>query len=529
MSQVEEVVNYEDFERLHVVRRLRQIVGNWWKVQLNFTDANGFLRGVPQGKFFNPANPMCQFIIGNDSGFADCRNTAKSTAATTLSSKSARLDMCQAGFSTLSLPIRVGNKFLGCIFADGFLLADSAEEQKLRLRRYLKQKFPEDASTLEDFIATLPVLTAKEVEYLTELLRVVIEEAITLQKSQMELGEKIEELSSALTNKYDFSKMVGTSPAIQSVLRMLSRVCESEATILITGENGTGKEVIARAIHHNSRRKRQHFVVQNCGALNDNLLESELFGHVKGSFTNAIRDKKGLFELADKGTLFLDEIGDTSPSMQVKLLRILQEGTFTPVGGSEQVTVDVRVLAATNKNLEQMVKDGTFREDLYYRLNVINLRVPPLRERREDIALLVAKFFEEHSKISHTPLKRLDPAAAAILESYDWPGNVRELQNEIERVFVLSGTDVLVSPDLLSDRVRAGSGKVEKFPGLRVDGKLKDAIEELERKLIFEALIREDWNKSRVAKKLGISRAGLIMKCEKFEISKDERFERDKE
>lgn len=215
--------------------------------------------------------------------------------------------------------------------------------------------------------------------------------------------------------------------------------------------------------------------------------------------------------------------------MQVKLLRILQEGTFTPVGGSEQVTVDVRVLAATNKNLEQMVKDGTFREDLYYRLNVINLRVPPLRERREDIALLVAKFFEEHSKISHTPLKRLDPAAAAILESYDWPGNVRELQNEIERVFVLSGTDVLVSPDLLSDRVRAGSGKVEKFPGLRVDGKLKDAIEELERKLIFEALIREDWNKSRVAKKLGISRAGLIMKCEKFEISKDERFERDKE
>jgi two-component system response regulator HupR/HoxA len=529
MSQKEESVNYEDFEKLHVVRRLRQIVGSWWKVQLNFTDASGFLRGVPQGRFFNPANPMCQFLTENDMGFGDCRNTAKMTAATTLSSDEARLEMCHAGFSTLSLPIRVGNKFLGCIFADGFLMLDTVEEQKLRLRRYLKQKFPDDAVTLEDFIGGLPVLSSKDVSYLTELLRVVIEEAITLRKNQVEMDEKIEELSTQLHNKYDFSKMVGTSPAMQAVARMLSRVCESEATILITGENGTGKEVIARAIHHNSRRKKQNFVVQNCGALNDNLLESELFGHVKGSFTNAIRDKKGLFELADKGTLFLDEIGDTSPSMQVKLLRVLQEGTFIPVGGSEQLTVDVRILAATNKNLEQMVKEGTFREDLYYRLNVINLRVPPLRERREDIPLLVAKFLDDHAKTSRMTLKRLDPTASKIVESYDWPGNVRELQNEIERLFVLAGTDALITPDLISDRIRAGSVKVDKFPGLRVDGKLKDAIEDLERRLIFEALIREEWNKSRVAKKLGISRAGLIMKCEKYDISKDERFAKDKD
>ncbi len=528
MASSEELVNYEEFERLHVVRRLRQIVGSWWKVQLNFTDSNGFLRGVPQGRFFNPANPMCQFITENDDGFSDCRETAKATAATTLAANELRIAMCHAGFSTLSLPIRAGTRALGCIFADGFLMQDTVEEQKLRLRRYLKQRFPNDAVALEDYLSTLPVLTKKEIDHLTELVQVVLEETITIRKTHSELDEKLRVLSEELHNKYDFSKMLGTSPAMQSVFRVLSRVCESEATILITGENGTGKEGIARAIHFNSRRKKNNFVIQNCGALNDNLLESELFGHVKGAFTNAIRDKKGLFETADKGTLFLDEIGDTSPAMQVKLLRVLQEGTFMPVGGNDQKQCDVRVLAATNKNLEQMVKEGTFREDLYYRLNVINVRVPPLRDRREDILLLVTKFMDDYSKSTGTPVKKLDAPCLAAVERYDWPGNVRELQNEVERLCVLGGHDTLIPLDLLSERIVQG-GKVEKFPGLRVDGKLKDAIEDLERRLIFEALIRDDWNKSRVAKKLGISRAGLIMKCEKYEISKDERFATGKE
>ncbi len=528
MTELEESVNYDEFERLHVVRRLRQIVGSWWKVQLNFTDDNGFLRGVPQGRFFNPANPMCQFITENDSGFADCRATAKTTAAAALEAKEPRIAMCHAGFSTLSLPLRIGDRYMGCLFADGFLMQDSVEEQKIRLRRYLKQKFPDDATSLEDYLDTLPVLTRKETDYLTELVRVVLEETISIRKTQNELDEKLQILSEELRSRYDFSKMVGNSPAMQSVFRILSKVCESEATILITGENGTGKEGIARAIHFNSRRKKNNFVIQNCGALNDNLLESELFGHVKGSFTNAIRDKKGLFETADRGTLFLDEIGDTSTSMQVKLLRVLQEGTFIPVGGNEQKQCDVRVLAATNKNLEQMVKDGLFREDLYYRLNVINVRVPPLRERREDIPLLTAKFMDDFVKDSGLTPKRLDEACATIVQNYDWPGNVRELQNEIERLCVLSGSDELVTADLLSERINTPS-KMDKFPGLRTDGKLRDIMDDLERKLIFECLISEKWNKSRVAKKLGISRAGLVMKCDKFGISKDSRFHSSKE
>ena len=293
---------------------------------------------------------------------------------------------------------------------------------------------------------------------------------------------------------------------------------------LITGENGTGKEGIARAVHYNSKRKKNTFVIQNCGALNDNLLETELFGHVKGAFTSAVKDKKGLFELADKGSLFLDEIGDTSPAMQVKLLRVLQEGTFIPVGGTEQRRVDVRIVAATNKNLEQMVRDGTFREDLYYRLNVINIKVPPLRDRKDDIPLLVAAFLEDFAKGSRAPKKRITRECLEKMERHEWPGNVRELQNEVERLCVLAGDDGEITADLVSERL--GAKKEEKFPGLRVDGKLKDAIEELERRMIYDCLIRENWNKSRVAKLLGISRAGLIMKCEKFGFDKTDDFRR---
>ncbi|MEY3903009.1 MAG: hypothetical protein RL189_2315, partial [Pseudomonadota bacterium] len=422
MAESANVMNYEEFERLHVVRRLRQIVGNWWKVQLNFTDARGFLRGVPQGKFFNPANRVCAFITQNNDGFKDCMGTARTTTYENSESSGARSGTCHAGFSTLTLPLRIEGRYMGCLFADGFLMQDTADEQKRRLRTYLKNKFPNDASGLETYIDSLPVLSSKEIEYLTELVDVVIEEVVTLRKTLSESGERLEALSQELSEKWDFGKMVGRSAPMVKLFKLLTKVCESDATILVTGENGTGKEGIARAIHFNSKRKKQNFVVQNCGALNDNLLESELFGHVKGAFTSAIRDKKGLFELADKGTLFLDEIGDTSPAMQVKLLRVLQEGTFIPVGGTEQKKVDVRILAATNKNLEQMVKDGTFREDLYYRLNVIPVKVPPLRERKEDIPLLVSKFLEDYSAATNAPRKKMSRDCLEKLEMHEWPG-----------------------------------------------------------------------------------------------------------
>ena len=518
MADAVNVMNYEEFERLHVVRRMRQIVGNWWKVQLNFTDSRGFLRGVPQGRFFNPANRVCAFITQNQEGFKDCMSTARMCTASTSESSSPRSSTCHAGFSTLTIPIRIEGKYMGALFADGFLMQETSAEQKLKLRTYLSSKFPNNAQALENYIDSLPVMSKKEVSYLTELVDVVIEEVLTLRKTLSESGERLEALSQELSEKWDFGKMVGRSQPMVNLFKLLTKVCESDATIIVTGENGTGKEGIARAIHFNSKRKKQNFVVQNCGALNDNLLESELFGHVKGAFTSAIKDKKGLFELADRGTLFLDEIGDTSPAMQVKLLRVLQEGTFIPVGGTEQKKVDVRILAATNKNLEQMVREGSFREDLYYRLNVIPVKVPPLRERKEDIPLLVNKFLDDYAIATNASRKKMARECLEKLEGHDWPGNVRELQNEVERLCVLAGSDTEIGGEMLSDRVRVK--KEDKFPGLRVDGKLKDAIEELERKMIYDCLIRENWNKSRAAKILGISRAGLIMKCEKFGLDK---------
>jgi transcriptional regulator with PAS, ATPase and Fis domain len=525
MANVIEPVDYEEFEQLHVVRRLKQIIGNWWKLQVNFTDERGYLRGVPAGKFFNPQNPVSEALVADDATFKDSLNFARLTTQQNLTAKGPRYLTADTGFSAVSVPLRADGRYLGCIFADGFIFNETTKEQRKKLEDYINQNYTGDKASLIEKISDIPVLSKKDVEFLTELMQVVMEEIVTVRKRVADTDEKLEAMSKELSERWDFGKMVGKSGPMITLFKLLTRVCQSDATILVTGENGTGKEGIARAIHYNSNRKKQNFVVQNCGALNDNLLESELFGHVKGSFTSAMRDKKGLFELADNGTLFLDEIGDTSPAMQVKLLRVLQEGTFIPVGGSEQRKVNVRVLAATNKNLEQMVKDGTFREDLYYRLNVINVKVPTLRDRKEDIPLLLQRFLEMNAMSSGTPIKKVTREVLDRLERYNWPGNVRELQNEVERLCVLAGSEREIGADLLSERIAGSSHKDEKYPGLRTDGKLKDAIEDLERRMIYEGLVRESWNKSRVAKKLGISRAGLIMKCEKFGFDREDDYE----
>jgi transcriptional regulator with PAS, ATPase and Fis domain len=326
-------------------------------------------------------------------------------------------------------------------------------------------------------------------------------------------------LNSQLGNRYSYDQMIGKAKPMQDLYGMLDKIKNSESTVLVQGENGTGKELIARAIHYNSPRKESQFVIVNCSAFNENLLDSELFGHVKGSFTGAVKDKKGLFEAADKGTLFLDEIGDMSLTMQVKLLRVLQEGTLTPVGSTDMRKVDVRVVAATNKDIKEMVELGTFREDLYYRINVINLVVPSLRDRKEDIPILVDHFIAAGCKEKGIALKQFQKRTLEKILDYSWPGNVRELQNEMERLIVLSGDDPKVPADLLSPRIR-DFGDNAKVQGVRVAGKLKDALEELEKTMIKEGLRRTNWNKSRLAKELGISRAGLIMKVEKYGLDK---------
>jgi transcriptional regulator with PAS, ATPase and Fis domain len=303
---------------------------------------------------------------------------------------------------------------------------------------------------------------------------------------------------------------------MQGLYDLLERIAPSDSTVLIQGENGTGKELVARAIHQVSPRRDRKFIVTNCSAFNDNLLDSELFGHRRGSFTGAVVDKPGLFEVADTGTFFLDEIGDMSPALQVKVLRVLQEGTFTRVGDTETRKVDVRIIAATNRDLTGMVAAGQFREDLFYRIHVLQVALPPLRERREDIPLLIDHFLARHRR---SRLKRLAPGCAQLMHAYPWPGNVRELENEVERLVVLAGDAPIISAELLSPRIRQWSPADE--PAREADtGSLPAAVEALERRMIGAAMRRHNGNKTRAAEDLKVSRRNLIRLVQKYQLEK---------
>ncbi|MGQ9591191.1 MAG: sigma-54 interaction domain-containing protein, partial [Planctomycetota bacterium] len=320
--------------------------------------------------------------------------------------------------------------------------------------------------------------------------------------------------------KGDYSAIVGSSPCMLEIFRVLDRISNSNAPVLIAGESGTGKELIAHAVHDNSPRRGKVFVSENCGALTETLLESELFGYVKGAFTGATKDSKGLFELAEGGTLFLDEVGDMSPGMQKKLLRVLQEGVIRRVGGKEYIPVDVRVISATNKDLLEEVRAGNFREDLYYRLNVITIRVPSLRERKEDIPELVENFLEEVAKETGVR-KRIEPAAVQRLAQYNWPGNVRELKNEIRRLHALAEGDIGLHD--LSETILAGEDRDRPFHALGTEIyqlTLKDATERLEREMIRNAIIQARGNKSLVAKMLQVPKTSLYTKINKYGLDK---------
>ena len=310
-----------------------------------------------------------------------------------------------------------------------------------------------------------------------------------------------------------FGGIIGGAPSMQSLYATLARVARSESTVLIQGENGTGKELVARAIHQGSPRVDRPFVVTNCSAFNDNLLDSELFGHKRGAFTGAVSDKPGLFEIADTGTFFLDEIGDMSPTLQVKVLRVLQEGTFNRMGDTDTRKVDVRIIAATNRDLAAMVAAGQFREDLYYRIHVINLTLPPLRERVEDIPILAAYFLGKQRHGSRD--KELSAGCLGKMMGYPWPGNVRELENEIERLVVLSGDDVRIDDDLLSSRIRHHHAEPREEISLD-PGSLPAAVESLERRMIVDALRRHRGNKTRASADLKVSRRNLIRLVQKY-------------
>ncbi len=310
--------------------------------------------------------------------------------------------------------------------------------------------------------------------------------------------------------------IIGESSAMKAVFASMQKVIDTRVTVLIEGETGTGKERVASAIHYQSRRKDKLFVAQNCAALPETLLESELFGHKRGAFTGADSDKKGLFELADNGTMFLDEIGEMPLSLQSKLLRVLQEGEIRPLGAGATKSVDVRIVAATNRKLEDEVAAGRFRQDLYYRLQVFPIRLPPLRERREDVGLLAKHFLDRYSREMGKPVAGLSQQALELMMSYAWPGNVRELENEVQRLVIQAEPGGYLMPHDLSPRVRNVEGVLDKIRPPR--GTLKDMIEHIEKWLLIEALREHGNNKSATAKTLGITREGLHKKLKGYGI-----------
>jgi DNA-binding NtrC family response regulator len=333
-----------------------------------------------------------------------------------------------------------------------------------------------------------------------------------------DLKEENVALRSQIMEQHRIERLIGQSAPMHHLYRIVKRVAKTDSTVLITGESGTGKELIANAIHYQSTRRDMPFVPINCGAIPEELLESELFGHEKGAFTGAFKERRGRFELANKGTIFLDEIGEMSPKLQVKLLRFIQEMKFQRVGGSRTVEVDVRILAATNKDLERAVAESEFREDLFYRLNVIPIHVPPLREREGDIAILIQHFLKQHCLKKTIPQKQMSAAAIESLVQYDWPGNVRELQNVIERLVILTDTDEIQLYDL-PKRMQAVQPIEARHTDLGVDGiNLKETLDDLENRLILDALQRAGGVKNKAAKLLGLNRTTLIEKMKKKQI-----------
>jgi two-component system, NtrC family, response regulator HupR/HoxA len=529
------MINLRPYEKLHTIQMLKDIIRKWWRVELAFADAKGYVLDHAEGKVIPPNNDFCRLALFSKEGFRRCNESVKVTKDKLRSSapragRRCVIHECHLGFDVIACPIVLDGEFAGLLFCGGSIhdaMSPHGTELLMRKIREVAGASPGGIGTdLHKAASRIPQMSQEEIDQLCDLLEFGADE---IQNYHAELKRRERELTSItqeLGERYRFENIVGTSRAMQQVFRLLEKIIESESTVLIHGESGTGKELVARAIHYNGPRAKKAFVVQNCSAFNDNLLESALFGHTKGSFTGAIKDKKGLFEIADGGTFFLDEIGDMSPSLQVKLLRVLQEGTFTPVGGTETRTVDVRVIAATHKDLQKMVERGEFREDLYYRINVIKIQIPPLRERMDDLPILVEHFLRKHFRVrpgsGRMRPPQLGDEALAAMQRYPWPGNIRELENEIERCMVLGGDLDELPEELLSQRVRDAAGVPMTRSIARYDnaGSLKDAVERLERDLIHQGLIRTHWNKSQLAKELGISRSNLITKVERYGLDK---------
>ncbi len=398
----------------------------------------------------------------------------------------------QKDFSTRSMicvPLKTRKGVIGVLYA---------------LNKLEGEFTPKEAMLLEIICGTIAVAIEN-----AKLYGEIIQYMGSLEKENIRLKFEVQD-------RYNVQGIIGSSAPMRRVFELLDKVAGTTTSVLIQGSTGTGKELIAKVIHYNSPQKDKPFIAENCGALSENLLESELFGHVKGAFTGAIADKRGLFELAEGGTVFLDEIADMPPAMQVKLLRVLQERQVRRVGGSRYLKVNFRLITSSNRDMLEEVKKGNFRDDLFYRIQVFPILIPPLPERQEDIPLLAAHFLEKLAKKLNRPVKRLTPPALDLLMQFNWPGNVRELENEIERASTLAGEDSEIKVEYLSEKI-TGSKEQDATADVN-EMTLAEATQRVERQMVTRALRESGGNRSQAARNLGLTRQGLLNKIARYEI-----------
>jgi transcriptional regulator with PAS, ATPase and Fis domain len=476
------VVPTASFDSLAEVVLARDLLRRWWGLELGLAEGDG-------AGYERTSHTTCATLLKLPGGA--CAGALRAAAAAAAKAKGgAIVHRCHAGLTIVAAVVRgAGDAPIGLVYASGARHGVDAAEVARAIGAATGA-----AAEAPAFAEVAPVLD--------DAALVRVQDLVAAAAAAVERAQPATIPPTTFT--HPFTEIVGDAAAVRDVVKLLGKVVKSEATVLVHGESGTGKELIARAIHYHGPRAKKPFVVQNCSAFNDNLLESALFGHVRGAFTGAVKDQKGLFEVADGGTFFLDEIGDMSAALQVKLLRVLQEGTFMPVGGTKPVKVDVRIIAASHKDLASMVQHKQFREDLFYRVNVLKITVPPLRDRVADIPRLVSHFLKKHTPTGTPP--RLSQGALARLVAYPWPGNIRELENEIERMLVLAAGATELTGSMVSPRVAGANTNVAPRP-------LRDVIDTAEADAIVAALGRHSGDREAAAAELGVSPGYLVARA----------------
>jgi DNA-binding NtrC family response regulator len=458
--------------------------------------------------------PFCKLILETSEGHQRCNKCLEQIVSRMKSNHQIDISTCHAGLSDICAPLIYRDKYCGYYTMVGGVISHDPNEAEWGAIAERVKDTGVNLEALKKAYFEITPISEEFLKIMLPLMGVIVEEVIKAAVEVEEDKKRISELESALAEKYNFDKIIGKSRAMQEIFSLLRRIIQTDSPVLIEGETGTGKELIASTIHYNGPRKDKSFMAINCGGMTETLLESELFGHIKGSFTGAIRDKKGLFEVTDKGTLFLDEIGDMSPALQVKLLRVLQEGIFLPVGATEPRKADCRIISATNKNLKELVNQGKIREDLYYRINVIKVTLPPLRDRKDDIPLLINHFLKTSPAATEKKIQGIRPEAMKILLNYPWPGNIRELQNVLGRAISLTSAKYITIDDLPEEVIK----KMDQIPQVSLTKSLEDGTKEFQKKYLSQLLSETQGDIDKAYRLVGTSRATFYNLLKKYHL-----------